>query len=421
MSSLVVVPWARRMGPRDPHEAHRVATPLELFFDLVFVVAIASAAAQLHHGLTAGHLGTVVGYTMVFFAIWWAWMNYTWFASAYDSDDVVYRLLTFTIMTGSLMLAAGVPDLFDDGQSGVVVAGYAVMRLGMVALWLRAARAHPDGRRTALTYAVGIAVVQVLWIARLLLDGQGVLMSTFFLLVLAELSVPVLAERFGGPTPFHPHHIAERFGLFTIIVLGEAILASVQALQGAIAAPTDAASAGHAVEPATAGPGGGGGMNGSLAMLAAGGLLLVFSLWWLYFKREHVDLIGQGRLMTWAFSYAHIVVFASVAAVGAALAAAVDVVQGVAEAGPRTVALALAAALSLYALTLSGLHAVADRKPAVLAAAATLAAVAVVAALLDVDMGLRVLLIGLAAAGSVAHHVWLTHRPGAPVDAQAAR
>ena len=220
MSSLVVVPWARRMGPRDPHEAHRVATPLELFFDLVFVVAIASAAAQLHHGLTAGHLGTVVGYTMVFFAIWWAWMNYTWFASAYDSDDVVYRLLTFTIMTGSLMLAAGVPDLFDDGQSGVVVAGYAVMRLGMVALWLRAARAHPDGRRTALTYAVGIAVVQVLWIARLLLDGQGVLMSTFFLLVLAELSVPVLAERFGGPTPFHPHHIAERFGLFTIIVLG---------------------------------------------------------------------------------------------------------------------------------------------------------------------------------------------------------
>lgn len=421
MSSLVVVPWARRMGPRDPHEAHRVATPLELFFDLVFVVAIASAAAQLHHGLTAGHLGTVVGYTMVFFAIWWAWMNYTWFASAYDSDDVVYRLLTFTIMTGSLMLAAGVPDLFDDGQSGVVVAGYAVMRLGMVALWLRAARAHPDGRRTALTYAVGIAVVQVLWIARLLLDGQGVLMSTFFLLVLAELSVPVLAERFGGPTPFHPHHIAERFGLFTIIVLGEVILASVQALQGAIAAPTDAASAGHAVEPATAGPGGGGGMNGSLAMLAAGGLLLVFSLWWLYFKREHVDLIGQGRLMTWAFSYAHIVVFASVAAVGAALAAAVDVVQGVAEAGPRTVALALAAALSLYALTLSGLHAVADRKPAVLAAAATLAAVAVVAALLDVDMGLRVLLIGLAAAGSVAHHVWLTHRPGAPVDAQAAR
>ncbi len=414
------------MGPRDPHEAHRVATPLELFFDLVFVVAIASAAAELHHGLSAGHLEAVVGYTMVFFAIWWAWMNYTWFASAYDSDDVVFRLLTFTIMTGSLMLAAGVPDLFDDGQSGLVVVGYAVMRLGMVALWLRAARSHPEGRRTALTYAVGITVVQFLWIARLLLDGQDVLMSTFFLLVLAELAVPILAERLGGPTPFHSHHIAERFALFTIIVLGEVILASVQALQGALTVPADTASAGHAVEAAVAlpvagGPGTAGGMNGSLAMLVAGGLLLVFSLWWLYFKREHVDLIGQGRAITWAFSYAHIVVFASVAALGAALAAAVDVVQGVAEASPRTVALALATALSLYALTLSSLHAIADRKPAVVGAAAILAAVAVVVALLDLDMGLRVLLMGLAAAGSVAQHVWATHRPGAPTGAPAAR
>ncbi len=409
MGSLNVIPWARPMAPRDPEEAHRVATPLELFFDLVFVVAIASAAAELHHGLSANHLDAVVGYAMVFFAIWWAWMNYTWFASAYDSDDVAFRLLTFTIMTGSLMLAAGVPDLFDDGQSGVVVAGYAVMRLGMVALWLRAARSHPEGRRTALTYAVGIAVVQALWIARLGLDGQAMLMGTFFLLVLAELAVPVIAERRGGPTPFHAHHIAERFGLFTIIVLGEVILASVQAIQGALAAPPDAASSGHAVEPAS-----GTGLSASLVMLIVGGLLLVFSLWWLYFKREHVDLIGQGRALTWIFSYAHIVVFAAVAAVGAALAAAVDVVQGVAEASPRTVALALATSLALYALTLSALHAAADRTPSVLLAAALLSAASIAVALMGLDMGLAVLLIGVAAAASVAQHIVVSHRAGLP-------
>ena len=409
MGTLNVIPWARPMAPRDPEEAHRVATPLELFFDLVFVVAIASAAAELHHGLSANHLDAVVGYAMVFFAIWWAWMNYTWFASAYDSDDVAFRLLTFTIMTGSLMLAAGVPDLFDDGQSGVVVAGYAVMRLGMVALWLRAARSHPEGRRTALTYAVGIAVVQALWIARLGLDGQAMLMGTFFLLVLAELAVPVIAERRGGPTPFHAHHIAERFGLFTIIVLGEVILASVQAIQGALAAPPDAASVGQAVEPA-----GGTGLSVSLVMLIVGGLLLVFSLWWLYFKREHVDLIGQGRALTWVFSYAHIVVFAAVAAVGAALAAAVDVVQGVAEASPRTVALALATSLALYALTLSGLHAAADRTPSVLLAAALLSAASIAVASMGLDMGLAVLLIGVAAAASVAQHIVVSHRAGLP-------
>ena len=366
MTSLNAVPWSRPMAPRDPAEAHRTATPLELLFDLVFVVAIASAAAELHHGLSANHLSAVVGFVLVFFAIWWAWMSYTWFASAYDCDDVVYRVLTFTIMSGSLLLAAGVPDLFDDGQSGVVVAGYAVMRLGMVALWLRAAAAHPEGRRTALTYAVGITAVQLLW--------------------------------------FHPRHVAEWYGLLTIIVLGEVILASVQAVQGALAAPAVNASAGH--QP----PGASGGISGSLAMLVVGGLLLVFSLWWLYFKREHADLIGQGRRITWVFGYVHIIVFASVAAVGAALAAAVDVVQHSGSASPRTVALALAVPIALYALTLAGLHAAADRDRSVLLAAGLMSAAAVAIALLGLDMGLTVLLIGLVTAAAVGQHIVASHR-----------
>lgn len=404
MTSLNAVPWSRPMAPRDPAEAHRTATPLELLFDLVFVVAIASAAAELHHGLSANHLSAVVGFVLVFFAIWWAWMSYTWFASAYDCDDVVYRVLTFTIMSGSLLLAAGVPDLFDDGQSGVVVAGYAVMRLGMVALWLRAAAAHPEGRRTALTYAVGITAVQLLWIARLLLHGGEVLLTTFLLLVLAELAVPVVAERVGAPMPFHPRHVAERYGLLTIIVLGEVILASVQAVQGALAAPAVAASAGH--DPS----GASGGISGSLAMLVVGALLLVFSLWWLYFKREHADLIGQGRRITWVFGYVHIIVFASVAAVGAALAAAVDVVQHAGNASPRTVALALAVPIVLYALTLAGLHAAADRDRSVLLAAGLMSAAALAVALLGLDMGLTVLLIGLVTAAAVVQHIFASHR-----------
>lgn len=404
MTSLNAIPWSRPMAPRDPAEAHRTATPLELLFDLVFVVAIASAAAELHHGLSANHLSAVVGFVLVFFAIWWAWMSYTWFASAYDCDDVVYRVLTFTIMSGSLLLAAGVPDLFDDGQSGVVVAGYAVMRLGMVALWLRAAAAHPEGRRTALTYAVGITAVQLLWIARLLLHGGEVLLTTFLLLVLAELAVPVVAERVGAPMPFHPRHVAERYGLLTIIVLGEVILASVQAVQGALAAPAVAASAGH--DPSGASRG----ISGSLAMLVVGALLLVFSLWWLYFKREHADLIGQGRRITWVFGYVHIIVFASVAAVGAALAAAVDVVQHAGNASPRTVALALAVPIALYALTLAGLHAAADRDRSVLLAAGLMSAAALAVALLGLDMGLTVLLIGLVTAAAVVQHIVASHR-----------
>ena len=231
-----------------------------------------------------------------------------------------------------------------------------------------------------------------------------VLLTTFLLLVLAELAVPVVAERVGAPTPFHPRHVAERYGLLTIIVLGEVILASVQAVQGALAAPALNASPGH--EP----PGASGGISGSLAMLVVGGLLLVFSLWWLYFKREHADLIGQGRRITWVFGYVHVIVFASVAAVGAALAAAVDVIQHAGSASPRTVALALAVPIALYALTLAGLHAAADRDRSVLLAAGLMSAAAVAVALLGLDMGLTVLLIGLVTAAAVVQHIVASHR-----------
>lgn len=91
----------------------RASTPLELLLDLVFVTAITTAAAQLHEGVVDSHWGVLGGYLMAFFAIWWARVNYTWFASAYDNDDVVFRLLTFVTMAGALILAAGVPQLFD--------------------------------------------------------------------------------------------------------------------------------------------------------------------------------------------------------------------------------------------------------------------------------------------------------------------
>jgi hypothetical protein len=97
------------MTPRDPHEPHRSSTPLELLFDLCFVVAIAQAGARLHHGIVEGHASHAsLGYAVVFFAIWWAWMNFTWFASAYDTDDVPYRLLVLVQIAGVLVLAAGV-------------------------------------------------------------------------------------------------------------------------------------------------------------------------------------------------------------------------------------------------------------------------------------------------------------------------
>jgi low temperature requirement protein LtrA len=379
------VPWSLPMGPRDTEEPHRAATPLELFFDLVFVVAVATAAAELHHALAEHHLDGAVYFCLVFVAIWWAWVNYTWFASAYDSGDVVFRLLSFVIMAGSLTLAAGVPDLFADGQSVLAVAGYAVMRLGMVALWVRAAHGHPQRRRTALTYAAGITVVQVFWILRLGIDGRSALLVTFAIGMASEFAVPWIAEH-RGRTPYHPHHIAERYGLFTIIVLGEVVLSSVAAVQGAL----------------------GGEHTAALVPLAAGGMLIVFSLWWLYFKRDHAPLFASGRTV-FAAAYGHLLAFGGVAAAGAGIAVAVDVVTHHAHATTVVAAWSTAVPIAAYLLALGGMHVLHDGPAAGVSALVTATAVLLVA-LVGIWAGLSagwiVLLLGLVLAAAVAQHVF---------------
>src|SRR5262245_32738943 len=203
----------RTMTARSPHVAHRIATPLELFFDLVFVVAIAQAGSELHHAIAEGHVAAgLVGYAMVFFAIWWAWMNFTWFASAYDCDDLPYRLAAFVQISGALILAAGVPSMFEAQTPNVAtVGGYVVMRFAAVGQWLRAAASDPAHRTTARRYAAGITILQLAWIGMLL--APRLFRVGFPVFAVLELLVPVWAER-SRQTTWHPHHIAERYGLF---------------------------------------------------------------------------------------------------------------------------------------------------------------------------------------------------------------
>ncbi|GAA2757776.1 low temperature requirement protein A [Actinopolymorpha rutila] len=224
--------WRRTIVARDAREQHRAATPLELLFDLCFVAAVAQAAAHLHHAVVVGHVGAgVTGYLMVFFAIWWAWVNFTWFASAYDNDDVPYRLATMVEIAGALVIAAGVPRAFESRDFVVILLGYAVMRLALVGQWVRVAVEVPAVRATALRFVAGLSVCMVGW-AVLLLRPEWPAWA-FVVMVAAELAVPVWAER-AGRTSWHPGHVAERYGLFTLIVLGEAILAATVAVQTAI-------------------------------------------------------------------------------------------------------------------------------------------------------------------------------------------
>lgn len=372
-----------RMSARDTGETHRVASPLELFFDLVFVVAVSLSSHQLHTGEAEGHLGLAVGsYLAVFFAIWWAWVNFTWFASAFDTDDWLYRVLTLVQMGGALVLAAGTPAAMHESDWLVVTLGYVVMRLAMVAQWCRAAAGSPALRRTALRYAGGIAVVQVLWVLRLLLPGQGGI-GVFLVMVALELSVPVFAER-AGRTPWHPHHIAERCSLFTIIVLGESILASTTAVVSAVD------SSAHL---------------GELLGIAASGLVLAATMWWVYFSGDGATRL-TGHRSGLVFGYGHYVILASAGAFSAGISVVVAEdthathLTSVAAAATLTVPVALFV-VATWALVLRGSLS-RTRDVLVLALAVVLGATALVPASLPAAAVVAIALVAVVESGRVA-------------------
>jgi low temperature requirement protein LtrA len=337
------------MSGRDVHEAHRVSTPLELLFDLTFVVAIAAAASALHHAAAEQHLlQGLLGFTTTFFAIWWAWMTFTWFASAYDTDDATYRLMTMVQMVGVLVLAAGVPKAVQ-GDFTTVTMGYLVMRVGLVALWLRAAREHPERAQTCHRYAIGILFVQALWVARLALP-PALSLPSFLLLALLEFAIPVWAARVGR-TPWHAHHIAERYGLFTIIVLGECVLGASNAVSGVIEAA---------------------GWSFDVVLVGFGSASLVMALWWVYFLVPSGPALHEHRDRAFRWGYGHAVVFLSLAALGAFLEVVADQLKAPAAgavAAAHTVgatyAIALvAAAVALYLVSVWWMAALVTRHQA---------------------------------------------------------
>ncbi len=353
----------RTMVGRNPGEPHRSATSLELFFDLCFVVAVAQASASLHGALTQGDPASgVLRFALVFFTIWWAWMNFTWFASAYDPDGVTYRLTVLVQITGSLVLAAGVRRAFEDGDLHVITLGYVVLRTALAALWLRAALSDPARRRTALRFAAGVTACQIGWVGLLVVPAP-LRLPGIAVMILAEVSVPVWAQS-AGMTPWHPHHIAERYELFTLIVLGESVAAATLAVRSAFDRHQG---------------------TGSLYALAAGGLLMAYAMWWLYFARSARTLLAtthraHRRRFPWA--YGHYLIFASATAEGAGLAAYADHLTRHTAGPPIAAGAAVTVPAAVFLITVWAVHlrphqrSTAERIPFPVAAVGVLAAAA---------------------------------------------
>lgn len=297
-------------------------------------MAVAQAGVELVHSVAEGHAGEgVLNYAMVFFALFWAWVNFSWFASAYDNDDVLYRVVTLVQIAGVLVFAAGVSQGFEEHDFLLIWLGYLIMRVALTTQWLRVAKSATGAERTtALRYASGVLVCQIGWSGLLFLpeDARPWL---FLVMAVAEMCVPVIAER-GYTTAWHPHHISERYGLFTIIVLGETIAAATVAVKSGIE-ENDALD--------------------ELLPIAAGGLLMVFAAWWIYFVVPiHGRLSSNRQAFLWG--YGHYFILGAAAAIGAGLEVAVEEAVGKAHISTFAASAAVTVPMALYLLTVWLLH-----------------------------------------------------------------
>lgn len=294
-----------RMSGRDPAERHRTATNLELFFDLTFVVVFSLAGVQLADTIAEGHLlAAILGFGFCAWAAIWAWINFTWMASAFDTDDWLFRIVTMLQMIGVCVLALGAEPVFRSVSQGeapdnaIVVLGYVIMRVALLAHWGRVALASRKYRRSAVAYIVAILVAQVGWVLTAVIPvSMGQLLAAAAVLYVVELSGPVIAERI-QPTPWHPHHIAERYGLLTIITLGEGVVGLVTALQALVKTQ---------------------GWSSNVVTFGVAAMVVNLALWWIYFSIPTGEALERSPKKSFTWGYGHMIIFMAVAAFGAGL------------------------------------------------------------------------------------------------------
>lgn len=401
----------RSMSGRDPHEPGRAATPLELLFDLTFVIAFGIAASEFAHLLAAGQIAAgLAAFFFAMFAVCWAWINFSWFASAYDTDDWLYRLTTMLQMVGVIILALGLPQMYSSIEHGghvdnaVVVAGYVVMRIAMVAQWLRAARQDPQRRRACLTYALWITVAQIGWVGAIFVHTSvPVTAAIVVFLVLVEVTGPVIAEWRQGGTPWHAHHIVERYGLFTIIALGEGVVGTVASLTAVVGAQ------GWTVEA---------------VFVAVAGTGLTFGMWWIYYVLPQADILHLRRERSFWFGYLHLVVFTSIVGTGVGLHAAAYYIEHHSALTSVDTVLAVVIPVGAYIVTVYALYAVMARRVALfhvvmVVLTAAVLGLAVVLAASGISMANCLLVVTLAPVVSVVGHELVGHRHvGAAVGGQ---
>src|SRR5215208_1786233 len=241
----------------------RRVTPLELFFDLVFVFALTQVT-----GFLAEHLswtGMLEGVALLV-VLWWAWAGYVWLTNAVPAEEVIpARLVVLIAMAAMLVASLAVPDAFDE--YGVLFGlAYFVVRLLHVVLFVLASGMPPEAIRAMLRLAPGFLGAPLLLIPAGFADGfvQGALWA-------AAIGIDLSVSLVGGVGGFRVHagHFAERFALIIIIALGESIVAIGVGASGLA-------------------------LGAGVVLAAVLGVALAAALWWAYF--DLLMLVAERRL-----------------------------------------------------------------------------------------------------------------------------
>lgn len=384
-----------------------MATPLESLFDLTFATSFALAAEQLASAVSNGrYLAALLGFGFASFAICWAWAEFSWFSSAFDTDDWIFRVLAMVQMIGVLVLAIGLPHLFASLMRGnrldnsVMVLGYVIMRVALVLQWLRAARDDVARRRACWIHAAAIASAQVGWVALIVVRFPTAFAFTLGgILVLLEISGPVLAERQDGGTPWHTHHIVERHTLFVLIALGEGIVGAAAALSAVVDRQ---------------------GWDLDSALVGIAGTGLTFGMWWLYDLVPWEGMLRAHRDRAASWGVGQIMLVISTVATGAGLRVAARSIAGQVRITALAAVLSVAIPVALYLGFVYAVHWLLVRRfrrfhAWLLVASAGVVALAIVAAPCGIDMAGCLVVLMLAPAVTVVGYEVLGYRHHAEV------
>lgn len=265
-----------------PPDRERRATWLELFFDLVFAAAVADVGGALGADYSPSGLGR---FAFLFILIWRAWVDHTFLATRFDPDGPAHRLLTLGQVGAIAVMAINAETDLGSREAAGFAASYAVTRLLLMLQYLQLT-GTPASRRLAATHAIGAGMGAVLWLGAALVPPPARFVG-WALALLIDTLTPVIATRAGGPHPPDPAHLPERFGLFSLILLGEAVVATMAGMRHQETWSAPAASA------------------------AALGLGLTFAFWWGYYERAGAakprSLATEAdRRRLWTWSAAHL-------------------------------------------------------------------------------------------------------------------